>query len=53
MDIECLWSQCKLFSDFSMLLCCLYHPPSASSDYYDNMFDMFDKAILENMYILF
>ncbi len=29
MDIECLWLQCKLFSDFSMLLCCVYHPPSA------------------------
>ncbi len=31
-----------------MLLCCLYSPPSDSSDYYDNMLDMFDKAILEN-----
>ncbi len=48
MDIECLWLQCKLFSDFSMLLCCLYHLPSASSDYYDNMLYIFDKAILEN-----
>ncbi len=44
-DIECLWLQCKLFSDFLMLLCCLYHPTSASID---NMLDMFDKAILEN-----
>ncbi len=48
MDIEYLWLQCKLFSDFSMLLCCLYRLPSASSGYYDNMLDMFDKAILEN-----
>ncbi len=36
------------FSDFSMLLCYLYRPSSVSSDYYDNMLDMFDKAILEN-----
>ncbi len=31
-----------------MLLCCLYCLPSASNEYYDNMLDMFDKAILEN-----
>ncbi len=36
------------FLTFQMLLCCLYHPPSASSDYYNNMLDMFDRAILEN-----
>ncbi len=48
MDIGCLWLQYKLFSDFLMLLCCLYRPPSVSSDYYDNMLDMFDKSLLEN-----
>ena len=46
--IEATWIELKLTSNTSMLLCCLYRPPSAKNEYFNDMLDMFEKAYVEN-----
>ena len=51
-DTECLWIQCKLASDTSILLCNLYRPPSADMTYYNDILNMVEKASSENKEIV-
>ena len=53
-DVEMLWLQVHLPQLKPILLGCCYKPPSCSSQYLDNLCEMFDRACNENreIYVL-
>lgn len=46
-NVECLWIELKLTCK-KLLLCSIYRPPSAGTEYYNDILDVFEKALSEN-----
>jgi exonuclease III len=52
-NIECLWVEVPGCEDKTpILVCVMYRPPSADSEYYEHMIDCLSRAVAENNDIL-